>query len=164
MANLGANFYPKLVQIASEVGMRPEDLIAVMVSESGMNPGAVEKKFKGSGLVGFMPDTLKGLGFKGSWEDFIKLSGEDQLDYLKKLLNNFRSLNGGPLTSAAQYYTANLWPVALKLPGIRNGDPKQPIIEAHPETVKDPKSGKEWSKKYYDIGSKISAEMESNAY
>ena len=64
MPNLGPNFYPKLVQIASEVGMKPEDLIAVMVSESGMDPSAVEKKFKGSGLVGFMPDTLKGLGFK----------------------------------------------------------------------------------------------------
>lgn len=164
MPNLGANFYPKLVQIASEVGMKPEDLIAVMVSESGMNPSAVEKKFKGSGLVGFMPDTLKGLGFKGTWEDFIKLSGEEQLDYLKKLLQNFSSLNGGPMTSAAQYYTANLWPVALKLPGVKQGNAAQPILESNPEVVKDPKTGTEFSKKYYDIGSKIPASMERNAY
>lgn len=164
MPNLGANFYPKLVQIASEVGMKPEDLIAVMVSESGMNPSAVEKKFKGSGLVGFMPDTLKGLGFKGTWEDFIKLSGEEQLDYLKKLLQNFSALNGGPMTSAAQYYTANLWPVALKLPGVKQGNAAQPIIESNPEVVKDPKTGTEFSKKYYDIGSKIPAAMERNAY
>ena len=57
-ANLGPNFYPKLVQVASELGMKPEDLIAVMVSESGLNPSAYESKFKGAGLVGFMPDTL----------------------------------------------------------------------------------------------------------
>lgn len=165
MANLGANFYPKLVQVASEVGMRPEDLIAVMVSESGMDPGAVEKKFKGSGLVGFMPDTLKGLGFKGSWEDFSKLSGEEQLDWLKKLVNGYKSGNGGqPFNSAAQYYTANLWPVALRLPGVRAQDPGAAFIESNPETVTDPKTGKKYSKKYFDIGIKISPEMESNAY
>jgi len=165
MANLGANFYPKLVQVSSEVGMKPEDLIAVMVSESGMDPGAVEKKFKGSGLVGFMPDTLKGLGFKGSWEDFSKLSGEEQLDWLKKLVNGYKSGNGGKsFNSAAQYYTANLWPVALQLPGVRQQNPGAAFIESNPETVTDPKTGKKWSKKYFDIGIKISPEMESNAY
>src|SRR5579885_1376654 len=116
MANLGANFYPKLVQISNELGMKPEDLLAVMTSESGINPSAYESKFHGSGLLGFMPDTLKGLGFKGSWNDFINLTGEDQLDYVKKLVQNNMSLNEGrPFTSAAQYYTANLWPIALKL-------------------------------------------------
>lgn len=165
MPNLGPNFYPKLVQIAGEVGMKPEDLIAVMVSESGMNPGAVEKKFKGSGLVGFMPDTLKGLGFKGTWQDFSKLSGEQQLDWLKKLIQGFKAGNGGqPFTSAAQYYTANLWPVALRLPGVRKQDPNAAFIEANPATVTDPKTGQKWSKKYYDVGLRISANMEKNAY
>jgi hypothetical protein len=46
-ANLGPNFYPKLVQISSELGMRPEDLLAVMTSESGLNPSAYEEKYKG---------------------------------------------------------------------------------------------------------------------
>jgi len=165
MPNLGPNFYPKLVQIASEVGMKPEDLIAVMVSESGMNPGAVEKTFKGSGLVGFMPSTLKGLGFKGTWEDFSKLSGEDQLDWLKKLVQGYKSSNGGKaFTSAAQYYTANLWPIALRLPGVKAGDPNTPFIEAHPAVVKDPKTGEEWSKKYFDVGIKISPKQEMEAY
>lgn len=161
MPNLGANFYPKLVQISFELGMKPEDLIAVMISESGMNPGAVEKKFKGSGLVGFMPQTLKNLGFQGTWEDFIKLSGEEQLDYLKKMVKSFQGFNGGrPFTSAAQYYVANFWPVALKLPGIQRGDPDTAFIENNPQA--DP-SGK-WSQKYLNVGYKISVKMESDAY
>lgn len=160
-ANLGPNFYPKLVQISSEVGMRPEDLLAVMVSESGLNNTAYEQKFKGSGLIGFMPNTLTGIGFKGTWEDFTKLSGEDQLDYVKKVVQNNMKLNGGPFTSAGQYYVANLWPIGLKLPGVRQGDPKTAILEENPERGGP---GNKYSKKYLDIGSKIDADFESRAY
>ena len=160
-ANLGPNFYPKLVQISSELGMKPEDLLAVMTSESGLNPSAYEAKYKGSGLIGFMPDTLKGLGYKGTWQDFIKLSGEEQLDWVKKFVEGKRSLMGGkPFTSAGQYYTANLWPIALKLPGVQRGDPNTRILESNPETDA---SGK-YSKKYLDVGYKISAKFESKAY
>lgn len=115
--------------------MKPEDLLAVMVSESGLNPGAVEQKYKGSGLVGFMPDTLKGLGYQGSWKEFSQMAGEDQLDYVKKLVQNNMKLNGGPFTSAAQYYVANFWPVALKLPGIRSGNASTAFIEENPATA-----------------------------
>lgn len=161
-ANLGPNFYPKLVKISNELGMKPEDLLAVMISESGLNPSAYEQKFKGSGLIGFMPDTLKGLGYKGTWEDFKETSGEEQLDYVKKVVQSNMKLNGGPFTSAAQYYTSNLWPVALKLPGVRQGNPSTPILESNPETVNV--SGKDYSKKYYDVGYKILASSESAAY
>lgn len=157
-ANLGENFYPKLVQISSELGMKPEDLLAVMVSESGLNPSAYESKYKGSGLIGFMPDTLKGLGFHGSWDDFTELTGEQQLDYVKKIVQANTQVNGGPFTSAGQYYVSNLWPVGLKLPGVRAGNPNTPIIENNPARV-----GK-YSKKYLDVGYKISADFESKAY
>lgn len=164
MPNLGRNFYPKLVQISSELGMNPEDLIAVMVSESGLKPDAVEHTYKGSGLVGFMPQTLKNLGFQGNWEDFIKLSGEEQLDYVKKLVKSFQGFNGGkPFNSAAQYYVANFWPVALRLPGIQQGNPNTIFIDSRPELTTD-SAGNKWSKKYYDIGYKISADKEIGAY
>jgi hypothetical protein len=161
MSNLGQNFYSKLVQISSEVGMNPEDLIAVMISESGMNPSAVEKRYKGAGLIQFMPRTLKSLGFNGTWEDFIKLSGEDQLDYVKKYIEYNMKSHGVTFTSAAQYYVANLWPVALKLPGVKQGDLNTKIIEEFPE-----RSGpnNEFSKKYFDLGVKIKADFESKAY
>lgn len=159
--NLGANFYPKLVQIASELKMKPEDILAVMTSESGLNPSAYEAKYKASGLIGFMPDTLRGLGFRGSWRDFTNLSGEQQLDYVKKFIQGKRSLMGGkPFTSAGQYYTANLWPIAFKLPGVQQGNLDTRILESHPQTDT---SGK-YSKKYLDVGQKISAKFESKAY
>lgn len=144
--------------------MKPEDLLAVMVSESGLNPSAVESKFHGSGLLGFMPDTLKGLGYQGTWQDFTKLEGEAQLDYVKKLVQGNMKLNGGPFTSAAQYYVSNFWPVALKLPGIRSGDPSTAFVEENPAVASDPKNGKKYSKKYYDLGFHISPESERAAY
>lgn len=162
--NLGPNFYPKLVQIASEVGMKPEDILAIMVSESGINPASVESKYHGSGLIGFMPKTLEGLGYQGTWQDFIKLKGEDQLNYVRKMLMNHVRNNGGPLTSAAQYYVANFWPVALHLPGIKRGNPDTIFVEEHPATIVDPKTRKRCSKKYYDIGICIDPSSEALAY
>lgn len=163
--NLGPNFYPKLVQISKELGMKPEDLLAVMTSESGIQNNIGEDKFRGGGLIGFMPDTQKMLGFKGSPEDFLKLSGEQQLDYVKRFVQNKIQANGGqPFDSAAKYYVANFFPIALNLPGIKKGDPNAIFIEKNPETIKDPKTGKIWSKKYWDVGIKAHPHFEEVAY
>jgi Transglycosylase SLT domain len=158
MANLGTNFYPKLVKISSELGINPEDVLAIMVSESGINPSAREHHTNATGLMQFMPNTLRGLGYTGDPNDFGKLTGEDQLDYVKKLISSNMRLNGGPFTSPGQYYVANLFPIALKLPGVREGKASTLILELNPERVG------EYSKKYYDIGSKIKAGLESKAY
>lgn len=159
MANLGANFYSELVDLASQTGMKPEDILAVMVSESGINPSAHNPHGGATGLMQFMPSSLKGVGFQGSPSEFSALSGEEQLPYVKKLIEGNMRLNGGPFTSAAQYYVAVFWPVGLKLPGVRRGDPSTPIVEENPDTV----DGK-YSKKYYDIGFKIPASQEKAAY
>lgn len=163
MANLGPNFYTKLVEIASETGMKPEDILAIMVSESGINPQVHSSNSSATGLIQFMPGTLKGLGFKGDSQDFAMLNGEEQLTYVKKLIENNMQLNGGPFTSAAQYYVAAFWPVALKLPGIRRGDPTTIIVQENPPTVTDP-NGKKYSKEYYDLGFKIDPGYEGLAY
>lgn len=164
MTNLGPNFYPKLVKITSELGMKPEDLVAIMISESGLNPAAHEPKYNGGGIIGFMPSTLSSMKYKGSPEDFRKLSGEEQLSYVKGVIQNSMKLNGGPFTSAAQYYVANFWPVALKLPGIRSGNLNTVFLEQNPESVTDPKTGKKYSKKYYDVGFHINPGSEKLAY
>lgn len=158
MANLGPNFYSKLVQLAAETGMKPEDILAVMVSESGINPGARNPHGGATGLMQFMPATLKGVGFQGTPSEFGTLSGQDQLPYIKKLIEGNMQLNGGPFTNAAQYYVAVFWPVGLKLPGVRRGNPNTPIVEENPESVNG------FSKKYYDIGIKIPVGQESSAY
>ena len=164
MANLGSDFYSKLVEMASETGMKPEDILAIMVSESGINPSARNPHGGAAGLVQFMPKILKGVGFKGTSDEFSKLSGEDQLPYVKNLIETQMHVNGGPFTSAAQYYVSIFWPVALKLPGVRRGDPSTAIVQANPETEVDPNSGKKYSKKYYDLGIKINPAFESLAY
>jgi hypothetical protein len=156
--NLGPNFYPKLVEMTTALKMKPEDLISVMMSESGMNPAA-HNPGGASGLIQFMPSTLKAVGYPGTPAQFRELSGEDQLPWIQKLIKGHMQYQGGrPFTSGGQYYVANLWPVALKLPGVKNGDPNTVILE------KTPQSEGGYSKKYLDIGSKISASNESSAY
>lgn len=157
--NLGPNFYLKLVEMASELGTKPEDLINVMISESGLNPSAHNPHGGASGLIQFMPSTLKGLGFNGTPEDFRRLSGEQQLPYIKKLIKGNMALQGGkPFTSAGHHYVSIFWPVALKLKGVQDGNPNTAIIEKNPESING------FSKKYIDVGSKIRAASETAAY
>lgn len=163
MANLGANFYPKLVEMTSEVGLKPEDLLAIMVSESGINPSAGKGDRSASGLIQFMPFILPGVGFSGTPDQFRSLSGEQQLPYIQKYIADKVKYNGGPFKSAAQYYVANFWPVALKLPGVKEENPSTPIVEEHPATITD-RTGHRYSKKYYDLGIKITPEAEAEAY
>lgn len=163
MTNLGSNFYPKLVQMTSELGMKPEDLLAIMVSESGIRPDA-GKSGSAAGLIQFISGTLPGTGFKGNTDDFRQLSGEAQLPYIKRYIEGVMQKNGGPFTSAAKYYVANFIPEALKLPGIRRNDPSCRFVEENPETVTDPHSGRVYSKKYYEIGDRITPQEERGWY
>lgn len=163
MSNLGPNFYPKLIQIASELGMKPEDIIAIMASESGINPSIPNQAGATAiGLIQFTPGTLKGLGYDKHWKEFGNVAAEDQLDYVKKYIQGQEKLNGGPFKSAAHFYVATFWPVALKLPGIRQGNPNTVFVEENPQTVNI--NGSIYSKKYYDIGFKINPKQESRAY
>ncbi len=172
MANLGANFYPKLVEMCKDVGIKPEDLLAVMKFESGIDPSsenwAARKKNEAarregrpdvvqgaSGLIQFMPATLKALGYSGTMAQFRALSGEEQLPWIKKYIQGKNT----KFDSAPKYYTANLFPVALGLPGVKREDPNTPILEKNPEALPNGKS-----KKYADIGVNVSAVYEKAAY
>ncbi len=136
MSNLGNNFYPKLIQMANRLEMKPEDIIVIMIGESGLNPGA-GKSGAAAGLIQILNnDILHGTGFKGKVDDFRKLSGENQLDYIEKIIKDQIAINGGPFKSAAQYYVGNMLPIALSLPGIKNEDPNTIIVENYPSTFK----------------------------
>jgi hypothetical protein len=135
---LDQNFWEKLTKISESVGLKPEDLLAVMSFESGLSPAAHNRNGDASGLIQFMPDTLKGLGYKGDHNSFRQLDATDQLDYVDKYVHNQAAFSGGSFKSAAQYYVANLWPVALKLPGVKAEDPNTVIIDSNPTTQKYP--------------------------
>jgi hypothetical protein len=165
MANLGPNFYPKLVQVASEVGMRPEDILAIMVSESGINPSIQNRAGHAAvGLIQFTPGTLKGVGYKGDWRSFVNVPADKQLDYVKRYIEDKIKLAGRPLKSAAEFYVGTFWPIALKLPGIKKNDSRTIIVEERPQVIRDPKTGRLWSKKYYDMGIRIDPKQEAAAY
>jgi hypothetical protein len=130
---LSPGFYSKLVQVSNEVNMKPEDLLLVMSFESGINPNARNPHGNASGLIQFMPSTLRGLGFEGTPEDFRRLSAEDQLEYVRRYVKAHTATNGHPFSSAAQYYVANFVPAALRLPGIQNEDPSTILAAANPD-------------------------------
>lgn len=150
MPNVGPDFYKKLLEVSSDVQMRPEDLLNVMAVESGINPTAHNANGNASGLLQFMPATLKGLGFQGTHADFRNLPAENQLDYVKKLILGHMKYNGGPFTSAAQYYVANFVPVALKLPGIKAGDPQTILVARNPDRPHLPGVGIKEEKSFYN--------------
>jgi hypothetical protein len=130
--------------------MKPEDILNVMAVESGLDPSAHNKDGNASGLVQIMPKFLPSLGFKGTHEEFRQTSASDQLDYVEKLIQNMIRVNGGPLTSAEQYYIGNFLPVALKLPGVRQGDPKTVIVAKNPTSPHLPGVSVEREKKFYE--------------
>lgn len=132
---LTPSFWDKLNGISSSLGMNPTDLLTVMYFESGLDPAAHNKNGHASGLIQFMPDTLDKLGFSGSHGDFRELDAVNQLDYVKKYVEAQSKFKGSSFTSATEYYVANLWPVALKLPEVKEHDPNAVIIYKNP-TVK----------------------------
>lgn len=163
---LGPNFYEKLVAMTSKIGMKPEDLLAVMLTESAFDPAARNPYSNASGLIQFMPSTLSSVGWHGTPEQFRELSGAEQLDYIEKYINNVMKVNKGQsFSSAHQYYIANLWPVGLLLSGVRQNNPETAFLESNPEPTQETNSnGEPWSKKYFDVGVKILVKTEKKAY
>jgi hypothetical protein len=113
---ISSSFSTKLNDISQELGMNPRDLLLVIYLESGANPAARNPNGGATGLIQFMPSTLKGMGLSNQEiKTFGQKSAEDQLDYVKKYVEAHKSLLGGkPFTSATQYYVANFFPIALK--------------------------------------------------
>lgn len=91
-SGLSDAFYNKVIQIAKNVNCSPNDLMALMYSESRLNTTAVNKKTKATGLIQFMPDTAKGLGT--SQEALKTMSAEEQLKYVEKYLLNAKKSKG----------------------------------------------------------------------
>lgn len=91
-SGLSDAFYNKVIQIAKNVNCSPNDLMALMYSESRLNATAVNKKTKATGLIQFMPETAKGLGT--SQEALKTMSAEEQLKYVEKYLLSAKKARG----------------------------------------------------------------------
>lgn len=131
MKNLGDGFYPKLITMSERINMSPEDVLVVMVSESGLNPASGANSSNAVGLIQIVPKYLNQYGFKGSGKEFGSLTGEDQLPYIENLIKKLENYFGKPFDNAAQYYCGNLIPASLKLPGIKASDPNTVILDGN---------------------------------
>jgi len=76
------DFKAKLDKVATALGVKSSDLMAVMKQESGVNPQAVNPKSNARGLIQFMPDTARRLGT--TVDEIYKMDAVEQLDYVYK--------------------------------------------------------------------------------
>jgi hypothetical protein len=105
------DFNKKVEKIASELGVKSSDLIAIMKQESGVDPQAVNKMSGATGLIQFMPQTAIGLGT--TVEDLRKMDGVQQLDYVYKY---FKSVGVRPGMELGDLYMAVFMPAHVGKP------------------------------------------------
>ena len=104
------SFRKKVVQIAEELDVEPNYLMAAMSFESGGTFSPAIRNAAGSGAVGliqFMPSTARSLGT--STNALARMKPEEQLDYVKKYFRPYR----GKLRTLEDVYMAILYPVAI---------------------------------------------------
>jgi peptidoglycan L-alanyl-D-glutamate endopeptidase CwlK len=165
----GEAFFKKLVSVASSIGVPPEDMLLVMTNESGLNPAAHNANGNASGLIQFMPDTLKRMKFKGTHEDVRAMNAAQQLDLVAQFYRPYK----GKLKNATDLYIATFLPVFLgkRDPGTvlaRKDNPRimwGDVTEAR--VYKDNKSldfDKDGVITYGDMTSVVNARMGSREY
>lgn len=102
------SFIEALNALAKRWKINAKDLLAIMFSESGLNPKAVNKSSGATGLIQFMPATAKGLGT--SVDALSKMSRTEQLEWVEKYLK----VNKLPIgASAGQIYAAIFMPANI---------------------------------------------------
>lgn len=81
---ISAEVVNKIKDIAERLNCNPQDLMAIINSESGFNPQAKNKRSGATGLIQFMPKTAEWLGT--SIEELSQMSAIEQLDFVEKYL------------------------------------------------------------------------------
>jgi len=103
-------FKDKVMQIAADLGINPNFLMAVMSFETGGSFSPSVRNAAGSGAVGliqFMPKTAKDLGTNTG--ALAKMTAEDQLDFVAKYLKPFKNR----MKTIEDAYMAVLMPSAI---------------------------------------------------
>ena len=109
-AKLSDRFFLDLVALAHRHKTEPEVFLAAWCFESGLDPTIVNA-IGARGLNQMMPKTLKGLGAPADYE---KLSGEEQLPWIERLITGGEAVNPGPFKTAARYFHSNLFPKTME--------------------------------------------------
>lgn len=133
---LSPEFYKSLIQMTNELSINPEHLLLIMTMESGLNPNTPPNAYGAEGLVQFMRPTLRAYKYdpkNHQGRRFNQLSGEEQIPYIKKHLQQLIQYNGGPFKTVTQMYIGNFWPAALKKAGVKSLNPNTVIVEKNPK-------------------------------
>lgn len=123
-SDIDDDFFRELVRVAYDLStpsseVKARDMLAVMMSESNVkatahndNPKSLppEKRYNASGLIQFMPDTLKGLGWTQGHAAFRALSATQQLAYVRRYYMAYR----GHLHSVGALYVATFLPALVR--------------------------------------------------
>jgi hypothetical protein len=109
---VNAPFKRKVIEIAAEIGIDPNFLMAAMAFESARTFSASIQNptSKAVGLIQFMPSTAKSLGT--STEALKKMTPLAQLDYVRR----YFVPNRGRLRDLNDVYMAILWPKGIAKP------------------------------------------------
>lgn len=102
------NFDLKLAKIADDLGIKKEDLIAIMKMESGLDPKARNSMSGATGLIQFMPKTAASLGT--TTQELYNMSAVDQLDYVYRY---FKMVGVRPGMGLQDLYMAVFMPAAM---------------------------------------------------
>ena len=105
------SFGQKVRQVAEQLGVPPEWLMAVMYAESGFDAGVYNHKGSGAvGLIQFMPTTARELNI--SSEQLSRMGHVEQMDYVFRYLQRVKEQHG-PYKSLVDLYLGILYPKAL---------------------------------------------------
>lgn len=102
-ADLGAGFSAKVEEVAKNINCDPNDLLALMYSESGLNPKTTASSTGAVGLIQFMPSTANDLGYTTS--EIKNMTPVEQLDLVEKYFKKTDYYMKGEKKSAADLYS-----------------------------------------------------------
>lgn len=105
--DLSDAFLIEVVRVAGRLGISPFDLLLVMNRESGISPAASNPQ-GAAGLIQFT--NLGNVGWTGTREQFLALSGVQQLPYVERFLKRSSRYN---LNSAGRLHQALFVPASL---------------------------------------------------
>ncbi len=108
-----ARFDRAFVDTCKRIGCNPLHLLAVMMSESDVNPAAHNPNGDASGLIQFMPATLRALSWKNGPQAFRGLSASQQLPYVEGYYRPWAN-DAGAWDSPARLYQATFLPGTLR--------------------------------------------------
>lgn len=101
------NKYPKLKEVANDLGINPFWLWLTIQHESSWKPNALNFQSGAAGLIQFMPNTASALGT--STASILKSNVDQQLDLVYKYLLPYR----GKMKDIDDVYFAVFYPYAI---------------------------------------------------